>query len=931
MLKLAVIVSCLLNTAYAQFFAQLQNEPQLKWKELSTKNYLVIYPDYLENKAHDTLNWLEYFRPLVSEQYEVESPKLPVVLRPQVALPNGFVTLAPRRSEWFNHAGLTPIVGADDWLVSLAVHELRHVVQYDTLNRSNNRLGYYLMGESLLSVFINITMPTWYFEGDAVWVETTQTDGGRGRSPRFSARLKALLASGQIPKYDDLLAGDYTTNLPNYYVYGYYLITRGYRLFGEKIWKEIAKLSADEPLNPFAIYNSFLSLAGMSFEQFYSETMEELSDKWADAGFYKMAQEESNKEYSESIYPMISGDTVYHFYRDQDSHWELRAGREIIAEFATIPGLSKIGIENGTFVYTQNLPSPRYGFKDYNDLFLFDIKKKKRKRLSFNQRIYHPALSADAKKVAYIEFDKNEKFNLIVQDLNGKKETIHKQTNDYHFAEAVWIDADHLAAFVIHRDGKKQLATVNLRTKEIKLIAERTRNNLYSLSANNNRLYFEADYQGKVNIFEYDLTENKISQCSDEFIAAYNPLVKNEKLYYSSEMAYGKRLKEAPLKCQVDEKINFLFERSLYLSQNSPSDQYHQSPPKDLPVFNENVKSDKSEHNEFSHLLTPHSWNFNGDRGWQVLMQSTNLLNTYGLTAYAGNSSNESKPFAGFSFDIKKYYPIISLRYDFQEREKSFLGEDTEWKESTYGISTLLPYARKFNLFTMNAGLVLATNKIDVSENNYNILSYELNGESLQTNRAGFFLSTLKDKTKRRIVSQYGLALEAYYTDIQSDKTDKTNYFVQAGSDIYLPSYYENHGFKITLNTEMRPDNETLYKLQDRNIPLIGYTFSRGYIYEFTSKFEKITLNYAAPLGYPRAGWSHWIYFPRIYANLFFDHTTILNDELEQRALNSKGVEFFFDTMIFRKFPLSFGLRYLTKDVGEDAGGTTEFFLANSF
>src|SRR5690606_41616914 len=83
--------------------------------------------------------------------------------------------LAPRRSEFFT----TPPQRNDfqDWLGQLAVHELRHVVQIDKLT------GYLSAPffEQLAFAIYGITLPSWFFEGDAVTTETVLSNSGRGR------------------------------------------------------------------------------------------------------------------------------------------------------------------------------------------------------------------------------------------------------------------------------------------------------------------------------------------------------------------------------------------------------------------------------------------------------------------------------------------------------------------------------------------------------------------------------------------------------------------------------------------------------------------------------------------------------------------------------------------------------------------------------
>ena len=44
---------------------------------------------------------------------------------------------------------------------------------------------HYFFGESQSSLISRSTAPNWYWEGDAVYLETTIGDYGRGRIPRF--------------------------------------------------------------------------------------------------------------------------------------------------------------------------------------------------------------------------------------------------------------------------------------------------------------------------------------------------------------------------------------------------------------------------------------------------------------------------------------------------------------------------------------------------------------------------------------------------------------------------------------------------------------------------------------------------------------------------------------------------------------------------
>ena len=155
-MKHLIIAICLfINSAYAQISLS-QSSPDLNWKEIESSHFKIVYPDYIEDQAHFTLNLLEHYKKAVAETYDQNPKKLTLILRSELSMPNGFVTLAPRRSEWFTSSNITPVVGSLDWFQSLAIHEYRHVIQLDYLNRSNIKNGYYLFGENIANVLMFI-------------------------------------------------------------------------------------------------------------------------------------------------------------------------------------------------------------------------------------------------------------------------------------------------------------------------------------------------------------------------------------------------------------------------------------------------------------------------------------------------------------------------------------------------------------------------------------------------------------------------------------------------------------------------------------------------------------------------------------------------------------------------------------------------------
>jgi hypothetical protein len=140
--------------------------------------------------------------------------KISIILQNQSSVSNGFVTLTPRRSEFYT---MPPqdynFLGTNDWLDQLAAHEYRHVVQYQQANSGFNRALYYAFGPATLAAMASTSVPKWLWEGDAVATETAFTHSGRGRIPNFGLLLRTNLQEGRVFNYNKQYLRSYKHNI----------------------------------------------------------------------------------------------------------------------------------------------------------------------------------------------------------------------------------------------------------------------------------------------------------------------------------------------------------------------------------------------------------------------------------------------------------------------------------------------------------------------------------------------------------------------------------------------------------------------------------------------------------------------------------------------------------------------------------------------
>lgn len=199
-------------------FAQ-QSPPGLDWRRIRTERFNVIFPARITADAQRVANTLEHIYGPVSKTLKGPEKPVDVVLMNQVAEANGFVAMAPRRTVWFS----TPPQGtglSGEWYQLLAVHEMRHVVQNDRLRRGFIRLAWLLSGEFGQSAMSHLLVPSWFWEGDAVGIETALSTTGRGRMPRFDLDIRALLLDGRRYSYYKALHRSYRDWYPSHYQIG---------------------------------------------------------------------------------------------------------------------------------------------------------------------------------------------------------------------------------------------------------------------------------------------------------------------------------------------------------------------------------------------------------------------------------------------------------------------------------------------------------------------------------------------------------------------------------------------------------------------------------------------------------------------------------------------------------------------------------------
>ena len=188
------------GVASAQYYNTGQDPASLKWMQIKTGRFKVIYPKSYGDAGIDFARSLDNAYSKLVSLYPEKKFRIPVIIHNYTTESNGYVAWAPSRMEIYptpeqNSIPLDPNT-------QLAIHELTHVLQMESLNRGFTKAMSYIAGQQFTGI-VSSLLPLWFLEGDAVFSESVLTGSGRGRVPSFQKQLKALMIEkGSVYKYD---------------------------------------------------------------------------------------------------------------------------------------------------------------------------------------------------------------------------------------------------------------------------------------------------------------------------------------------------------------------------------------------------------------------------------------------------------------------------------------------------------------------------------------------------------------------------------------------------------------------------------------------------------------------------------------------------------------------------------------------------------
>jgi hypothetical protein len=881
------------------------NPPFIKWKQINTDTARVIFPvgnDSAAQRVSSVVHFLAAKNNLLGNKHN----KINIVLQNQTTVANAYVSLGPYRSEFY----LTPPfnnfdLGSIPWTDGLATHEFRHVQQFSNFRTGLSKAMYYLFGEEGLAVAINASVPDWFYEGDAVYNETVHTQQGRGRIPFFTNQYRSLWLDNKNYSWMKLRNGSLKDYIPNHYPLGYLLVNYGYEKYGSDFWRKVTTEAAAFKGLFYPFQQAIKEHAGVDYKTFRKQAIDHYKTK-SQEGNAAVEQKISNPTLSHVTnyffpYQMDDGSLLFlkNSYRKRPAFVIKDNSGEHVIRIKDISLDEHFSYRNGRVVYSAFKPDIRWGWTNYGELRVLDIRTGTQRKISLKTKYFTPDINNDGTRIAAVHYGEDGKCQLHVLDASGSVLQRIESAEITVFTDPKFINDNSMVACARLRTGQMALVRCEM-NGAVTRITPPSYHVLGFPNVQGDKVYFTASLNGNDDLFLVQLSDKKIFQISNSSTGNYFASASANKIVYSSFTADGYQLKAIDLNnAQLNEISESAFQSSPNRYPVAKENEFRSQLITDIPSRNYPV----SKYSKATKLFNFHSWRpYYEDPVFTYTLYGENVLNTLQTEVYYSYNQDDRTSAAGLSTTYGGFFPYLSAGTEYTfKRTDTLNGITRQWNQldTRVGLSFPLNFSggRFFRSLNFGSSYVFrienntGPTKDLFTENNFSYLSHFVT------------YSQQVPMARQHIFPRLGFNFSLRYRDAIS-KYDSHQFFTTA--NLYLPGFLATHSLVLNGSVQERDTSRALFS----DLFADARGFSSYYYTNAGSKMWRLSANYHLPLLLPDWGFGNIVYFHRIRANLFYDFQRVFSDNKKITAdLSSTGFEMYFDTNWWNQYPLTFGFR----------------------
>lgn len=888
----AIILTLGSTNIKAQIFDNEQANSNINWKQINTTNFRLIFPDKFSSKASELAKTLEIQLSQASQNLIRKPRKIDIIVQENTLEQNGFVQLAPRKSELYS----TPSGIADNqsWLDNLSLHETRHVAQFDNLTGKIRKP----FGEQIALALFAINLPSWYYEGDAVLHETLFSNGGRGRLASWQMPIRANIQSNLDFNFNKYVHGSYKDLVPSYYTIGYFMNSQIFQK-NQDITANVYSNMRGKLLRPFNFQLALKQYYGGNSNVIFKKTMEYLTKKWnvKTENKYPNRLNFDDKYPTDYNLPQVQNDIFYTLQRGPQRVSRIvkidksnqNKTTEIIKTGAQL--MPYFDMKNHLIVWDEYRRNLRFSKETFNAINIYDLEKKKKKTIIHKARYYTPTLSPDLKTIACVEVDEaNQSYLTLIDLLTEKKiksialeENTHIQQPQYN------ANGNKIVAIGVSKKGTN-LLEIDLENEQTTPLTEWTNLQFERPYYYYDAVVFKTNIDDKDDIFI--LKNSNIYRLTDTEFGAFNPSISQNTLYFNDYTTRGLTINNIKIDSTFFIKTELKPSQTLYSAQNNFIK-------KDTTISNKTYEI--KDYKTLNHAINFHSISLSGSDFESfdnlkpgIFFLSTDVLNTTRTQLGFEYDTNIKKTTYSAELTYQKYYPKFTLGF----KNRGLIGAAS----INNNPDSILQFDYRENLITADIQLPL------VKYSGNNVYSYGLNFGTSYQHRYNLSLSTLRNfnydvafplnyqvyfnrntrRSRMDIFPRWGQNFNFIYRHLPFEKQLNGSSWAFRTS-FYFPGLALNHGLQLRYAIQ----ENTGRFLHSNNIPLIS---GIAYIPYKTIK-NTLMIDYRLPISYPDWSIGQLSYLKRIYGGVSANYLNIENSSITPQSISAS---LFFDFNLFK-------------------------------
>jgi len=917
------------------------NPPSVEWQQIDTEKAQIIFPETWETQAQRIANLIHYMDQNNRRSIGDKSKKISVILQNQSTISNGFVATGPHRAELFTMPPQFNFLGTGNWLDLLTIHEYRHVQQLTNAKTGITGLIHKVLGDSPFRISTTLSLPRWYFEGDAIVFETALTDTGRGSVPDFLREYRALVKEERKFGYEKASARSLKDFVPDHWHLGYLMNAYVREQYGQKVFEKALKDAVSYRGIFYPFNRSLKKQTGNASPSLYEEMWNNLSQKWPERNTEKNGNEVVNKlsrpTYINYRSPFFWKDgvivekdgfnTIRTFYLiDQD-----RNEKKITSRGINVIPNPTLSVNNNLMVWAEARFGVRWLNEDYSVIVKYDLEKQRKEVLTHKTQYFSPSISPDGAKIVAVEYTETGDSHLIILNAeNGQvlKSLANRENLFYAFPQ--WDDEGEQIISVARKGHQNALISHRPDQSEYDILIDYNQFLITEPFPHRGWIFFSASFTGIDNIFALNTESDNIFQVTDAHAGAYQASVSEngEFLVYSDYTSQGYDIKKIKIDPANWEEIDLHSLKKDFPYTSTFTNFEGGNILAKFPDLQYPVRKYKPWHN----LINVHSFEpfiIPPQYGLDILSKNK-MTSVSGRLGYRYNTNENFGQVRG-ELTYGGFFPLLHVSgVSETERERfhplvNAAGDSLriivrEWEERDISIGTTLPLNVSHHNYAAQVSPFFNFHFIEVEHERP---EDRFRNGSLNAIDFGISFSRSQATAPQFILPRFAQILDISYKKSINNNFNRGAVF-QSTLNLIFPGLFKNHG--LWLQHSFKSEDFT----DDYKFPDL-FVYPRGYPTLFYDRINRFSFNYVLPLFYPDIGLGPIAFLKRIKANLFFDYTQRAIDPIGQfvfrdRNFNSTGIELTVDLRFLRLFEIDTGLRYSHLLNNENVG-----FNANRF